>query len=196
MTADMPSQKTGIHKNALKTLGNNLSSPPINYVMVYHDAIMITLEADTLHEAMREFSRRYIEASNDALNMKNGTDYVTQTVRVLGDNTGLYELPYSLVRTGDMTTPIATKKCRGLRPVWKPRTVMPEEPRCRQDPSKPHDWHHLVIPELATGLTVARCVICDIIRYEQLKIDHDDDLSAHEFRAYSYNKRRDNPVSW
>ena len=53
-----------------------------------------------------------------------------------------------------------------------------------------------VISELATGLTVARCVICDIIRYEQLKIDHDVDLSAHNFMAYSYNKRRDNPVSW
>ena len=101
MTADMPSQKTGIHKNALKTLGNNLSSPPINYVMVYDDDLMVTLEADTLHEAMMEFSRRYIEASNDALNRKNGTDYVTQTVRVSGDNTGIYELPYSLDRTSD-----------------------------------------------------------------------------------------------
>ena len=193
MTADMPSQKTGIHKNALKTLGNDLSSPPINYIMVYDDDLMVTLEADTLHEAMREFSRRYIEASNDALNRKNGTDHVTQTVRVSGDNTGIYELPYSLDRTSDRSW---TFKHTDMRPVWKPRTVMPEEPRCRQDPSKPHDWHHLVISELATGLTVARCVICDIIRYEQLKIDHDGDLSAHNFMAYSYNKRRDNPVSW
>ena len=168
---------------------------PITYIMVYDDDLMVTLEAGTLEEAMREFSRRYIEASNDALNRKNGTDYVTQTVRVSGDNTGLYELPYSLAGTGDRT-PVAKKKDRDMRPVWKPRTVTPEEPRCRQDPSKPHDWHHLVISELATGLTVAKCVICDIIRYEQLKIDHDGDLSAHNFMAYSYNKRRDNPVSW
>ena len=83
---------------------------PITYIMVYDDDLMVTLDADTLEEAMREFSRRYIEASNDALNRKNGTDYVTQTVRVSGDNTGLYELPYSLDRTSDRSWTFRTQR--------------------------------------------------------------------------------------
>ena len=167
---------------------------PTIYVMVCDDDLMVTLDASTLQEAMMEFARNYIDDHNDNLNAANDTDYISQTARIRGINTGVYELPYALSRDDGRSRFSDMKKKEGMHIAWRPYTVMPDEPACRGEYRR-HRWCRTREPSSLADPMISKCYSCGTTCTEYLKkeIDGEQHLT-YDFRGFSSSERRDKPT--